>query len=330
MIFGPVPLDEAEGTILAHSLTLTSGVLRKGVSLDAVHLRNMRADGLADVTVAKFEPGDLSENEAASKVGAVLVGQNLSLGPVFTGRVNLLAERSGVVRVNAKAIHMLNACDEGLTLATLPDFMRVAKDQLVATVKIIPYGIASDVIDAGLKALGDGAIVLHPFRGGTARLIMTKTPGFKASFLTKGETVVRDRVEKLGYTLSDLAIVPHDQDSVAKALSKPADLHLILGASATSDRADVAPSAVLHAGGRIDRFGMPVDPGNLLFLGDLNGAPVVGLPGCARSLAMNGVDWVLERIAAGLPIDRDAIAAMGVGGLLKEMPGRPQPRRPRT
>lgn len=329
MIFGPVPLDEAEGAILAHSLALSSGMLRKGVSLEEGHLQDMHADGIAEVIVARFEPGDLSENTAAAKVGAALVGENLSLGPVFTGRVNLLAGSPGVVRVNATSIHKLNACDEGLTLATLPDFMRVEKDHLIATVKIIPYGIASDIVNAGLKALGNDAIALHPFRGGTARLIMTKTSGLKDSLLTKGETVVRERLDALGYSLSDVVVVPHEEVAVAKALSLPADLHLILGASATADRDDIAPSAVIRAGGRIDRFGMPVDPGNLLFLGAINGAPVVGLPGCARSPAMNGVDWVLERLAAGLPVDGDAIAAMGVGGLLKEMPGRPQPRRPR-
>jgi molybdenum cofactor cytidylyltransferase len=71
---------------------------------------------------------------------------------------------------------------------------------------------------------------------------------------------------------------------------------------------------------------MPVDPGNLLFVGSLGGRPVVGLPGCARSAALNGADWVLERLAAGLAVTDADIAAMGVGGLLKEIPQRPQPR----
>ena len=101
---------------------------------------------------------------------------------------------------------------------------------------------------------------------------------------------------------------------------------LILGASATSDAADTCPAALVAAGGRLIRFGMPVDPGNLLFLGEHAGRPVVGLPGCARSPALNGADWVLERLAAGLAVTGADIAAMGVGGLLKEIAARPQPR----
>ncbi len=101
---------------------------------------------------------------------------------------------------------------------------------------------------------------------------------------------------------------------------------LILTGSATSDLMDDAPEAVRRAGGTVARFGMPVDPGNLLFHGDLAGRPVIGLPGCARSPALNGADWVLERLACGVQITDADMAAMGVGGLLKEIAVRPQPR----
>ena len=141
---------------------------------------------------------------------------------------------------------------------------------------------------------------------------------------------MRTRLESLGYDLNDVAVVPHETAAVADALGAPADLYLVLGASATSDRDDVVPAAVVTAGGRIERFGMPVDPGNLLLLARLGDVPVVGLPGCARSPALNGVDWVLERLSARVPVASDDVAAMGVGGLLKEMPERPQPRRPKT
>ena len=43
-----------------------------------------------------------------------------------------------------------------------------------------------------------------------------------------------------------------------------------------------------------DHLGMPVDPGNLLLLGELDGKPVIGAPGCARSPKENGFDWVLS------------------------------------
>ena len=105
-----------------------------------------------------------------------------------------------------------------------------------------------------------------------------------------------------------------------------AELVLILTGSATSDSCDVAPEAVRAAGGEVARFGMPVDPGNLLFLGSQAGRPVIGLPGCARSPALNGADWVLERTVCGIVLDDVDFAAMGIGGLLKESPVRPLPR----
>jgi molybdenum cofactor cytidylyltransferase len=78
----------------------------------------------------------------------------------------------------------------------------------------------------------------------------------------------------------------------------------------------VIPAAIESVGGTIERYGMPVDPGNLLLLGRYGTIPIVGMPGCARSPALNGIDLVLRRIAAGLPLDRSVIARMGVGGLL--------------
>ena len=329
MIFGEVPVKDALGCILAHSLSLTSGVLKKGTVLGAADLQRLVSEGHHSVIVAKLGPEDLTEDDAARRIGNALVAPGLRLGPAFTGRANIIAERAGVVRVNVAAVEALNRIDEGLTLATIPDLMRVAADQLVGTVKIIPYGLPSAVVEAGAAALGEAALALHPFQGGTARLVMTRTPGFKEALLDKGAAIVRERLDALSYQLEEVITVPHKTEAVAAALTSGVNVTLILGASATSDRGDVAPAAVVAAGGRITRFGMPVDPGNLLFLGELGGSDVVGLPGCARSPALNGVDWVLERLSARIPVTSEDIAAMGVGGLRKEMQGRPQPRRPK-
>src|SRR5262249_34381589 len=77
----------------------------------------------------------------------------------------------------------------------------------------------------------------------------------------------------------------------------------------------------------VDHFGMPVDPGNLLLLGRLaDNSHVLGLPGCVRSPKVNGFDWVLQRMIADLVVTGADIMRMGAGGLLKEIPTRPQPR----
>ena len=128
-------------------------------------------------------------------------------------------------------------------------------------------------------------------------------------------------------SLTSVVQVPHEAKSIAEALRDAVeDVSLILTASATSDAHDVAPEAVRLAGGEVTRFGMPVNPGNLLFHGTCAERPVIGLPGCARSPALNGADFVLERVVCGLEVSSGDIAGMGVGGLLKEIPQRPQPR----
>jgi molybdenum cofactor cytidylyltransferase len=88
----------------------------------------------------------------------------------------------------------------------------------------------------------------------------------------------------------------------------------------------VIPAAIERAGGRVDHFGMPVDPGNLILLGRIGAVPVLGLPGCARSPKFNGFDWVLQRLLCDVPIKPENIMRMGAGGLLAEIPSRPQPR----
>lgn len=330
MEFGPVPVAEAEGAVLAHSLGLAKGRLRKGRVLSAGDIALLAAEGVAEVTVARLGPDDVAEDAAAAALAAALVpdpeAAGLRLTEPFTGRVNLNATGPGIVALDAGAVHALNRVDPAITLATLPEHARVAKGTLVGTVKIIAYGVPRAALAAACAA-ARGAIRIRPVVRRSAGLIVTQVPGQDEKLARKGEEAVAARLSALGMDLAGTVVVPHETAAVAGALGRlPGEIALILTGSATSDLHDTAPEAVRRAGGRIERFGMPVDPGNLLFLGEAGGRPVIGLPGCARSPALNGADWVLERIACGLEVDAGDIAAMGVGGLLKEIPIRPQPR----
>lgn len=331
MRFGPVAVAEAEGAVLAHSLVAGGLRLKKGRVLAAADVAALAAAGVDRVTVARPEPGDLGEDRAAEAVaGALEAGDGLSVSAPFTGRVNVYAEAEGVLRVDAGGVAALNRVDPAITLATLSDYARVRPRQMVATVKIIPYAVVGDRV-AAASELAPGLLALHPFRARTASLVLTCTSGLKESLVAKGEATVRARVTALGWTLLAPETVPHDVTAVADAVVRAAgEVVLVLGGSATSDAGDTCPAGVVAAGGRLVRFGMPVDPGNLLFVAEHGGRPVIGLPGCVRSPALNGADWVLERLAADLPVGDAEIAAMGVGGLLKEIPVRPQPREGRS
>lgn len=322
MRFGPVPVAAAEGAILAHSVPVEGGRIRKGHLLQADDIARLAAAGLREVVVAELEPGDMGEDAAAEVVAAALAPEPEAAGltrtTAATGRVNIYARGPGVLRVDAGAIHAANRVDPMITIATLPDFARTGERLMAATVKIISYGVPAASVEAAALA-ARGALRVEPVRLKTASLIITDIgngPG-------KGEEATRARLAALGMELAEVRVVPHRVEPLAEALGAVStDLALILTASATSDPRDVGPEAVRRAGGVVERFGMPVDPGNLLFLGRIGARPVIGLPGCARSPAMNGADWVLERVVCGLWPSADDIAAMGVGGLLKDIPAR--------
>lgn len=333
MRFGEVTLDQADGAILAHSVPLAAGRFRKGMVLGAGDLAALAQAGVSRVTVARLEAGDVAEDAAAAALAAALVpdpaGAGLSVGAAFTGRVNLNATGPGIVEVDVEAIHRLNRSHPAITLATLPPWQRVTAQTLAGTVKIITYAVPGDAL-AEACAAARAAIRIRPVALPDAGLILTEVPGQEDKLSAKGKKAVEARLRALGMRLAGAEVVAHDSAAIADALVRlDGAMALILTGSATSDLHDTAPEGVRQAGGTVARFGMPVDPGNLLFVGRIGARPVIGLPGCARSPALNGADWVLERLACGLEVTDDDIAAMGVGGLLKEIPLRPQLREPR-
>jgi len=325
MKFGSVPMARAEGAILAHSLRLKKGRLRKGHLLSAGDVAALSAEGIAEVSVARLEAGDVHENDAALVLAEAIRNgaPHIALTKPFTGRVNLIADRPGVLRIDPAQIDAANAIDPMITVATVAPFHQIHPGGMAATVKIISYAVAEDALDKAAGA-ARGAIRLATPVYSTASLIVTDIPGGPG---LKGTGAIDNRLKGLGMSLAETLRCGHDEAALARTVAAACgDIVLILTGSATSDPHDTAPAALRRSGGRVERFGMPVDPGNLLFLGELKGRPVIGLPGSARSPVLHGADWVLSRVACGIPVTARDIAGMGVGGLLKEIPTRPQPR----
>lgn len=326
MRFGAVPLSDALGGILAHREALSDGALPKGHVLSASDLDRLAQAGLTDVTVARLDPQDVDEDTAAATLARALVGKapGLRLSVAATGRVNVIAEVPGLAALDVAALHAVNRVDPMMTVATVPALHRMDAGGLVATIKIIAYAVSQAHLDAACAA-GQTAIALHCPVIDRVALIETR---IGRDLGDKGMRSLRMRLDRLDVAFAGRTMVDHDTQAIERALkSVDAPLICILTGSATSDLHDTAPDGLRRAGGTVNHFGMPVDPGNLLFLGHLGDRPVIGLPGCARSPALNGADWVLERLICGVPVTPADIAAMGVGGLLKEIPSRPRPRR---
>ncbi|KQT86273.1 molybdopterin-binding/glycosyltransferase family 2 protein [Aurantimonas sp. Leaf443] len=331
MRFGPVSLDAAEGAILAHSQATPSGRVKKGARLGTAEIAALRDAGLTEVVAATLADGDLTEDEAAGRIGAALALGGLRAGPATTGRVNLFAEAAGLFLADRAQVDAVNAVDDAITLATLPDHASVDEGRMVATVKIIPLAVPGASVARVLAVLGEGpAFRLAPFRPRGVALVQTELATVKPSVLDKTRAVTEARLAASGSRIVCERRCAHERDALAAMLFLPevaaADLVLVFGASAVIDAADVIPAAIEAAGGSVAHLGMPVDPGNLLLLGEIDGRPVLGAPGCARSPKENGFDWVLDRLLADRPVLGDDIRRMGVGGLLMEIASRPQPR----
>jgi molybdenum cofactor cytidylyltransferase len=330
MKFGPASPREAVGGVTVHTLRHGPLLLKKGTTIGAAEVESLEKAGVKEVVVVRLEPGDVSEDEAASSIANAVTGEGINVERAFTGRANLFAARAGVLVIDRAIVDRINGIDEAITFATLPAFKPVVEGEMIATVKIIPFGVAGCLRDAAVKAAGSGALRIAPYVIKRVGVVSTLLPGLSPKVVEKTLRVTAERLAPAGATIIGERRVPHEEQALAAAvkdmLALGAELVIVFGASAIADRRDVIPAAITGIGGAIEHFGMPVDPGNLLLVGSASGVPVLGAPGCARSPVENGFDWVLMRLLAGLKVTRAELMGLGVGGLLMEIVTRPQPR----
>src|SRR3569832_303676 len=328
--FGPASPADALGGVTVHTLRQGSLVLKKGTTIGPAEVASLNKAGVKEVVVVRLEKGDVSEDEAAASIAQAVAGEGVNVERAFTGRSNLFAAQAGVLVVDRSAVDRINGVDEAITFATLSAFKPVVEGEMIATVKLIPFGVEAKLRDAAVAVAGKDTLRIAPYVIKKVGVVSTLLPGLAPKVIDKTLRVTAERLAPAGATILAERRVPHDE-TILKAAMKEllglgAEIVIVFGASAIADRRDVIPAALSGIGGAIEHFGMPVDPGNLLLVGKAGNIPVLGAPGCARSPVENGFDWVLMRLLAGLKVSRAELMGMGVGGLLMEIVTRPQPR----
>jgi molybdenum cofactor cytidylyltransferase len=330
MKFGPASPADAIGGVTVHTLRQESLVLKKGTTIGPAEVEALTKAGVKEIVVVRLEDGDVSEDVAAASIAQAVAGDGVNVERAFTGRANLFAARAGMLVVDRAAVDRINDVDEAITFATLAAYKPVVEGEMVATVKLIPFGVEAKLRDAAVAAASSGALRIAPYIIKRVGIVSTLLPGLAPKVVEKTLRVTAERLAPAGAVIIAERRVPHDEAALAASIKEllglGAEMVIVFGASAIADRRDVIPAALEQVGGAIEHFGMPVDPGNLLLIGNAGGVPVLGAPGCARSPVENGFDWVLMRLLAGLKVTRTELTGMGVGGLLMEIVTRPQPR----
>lgn len=323
------PLAEAVGQIICHNIADAQGrkALSKGRVLRAEDLPRLAELGLRELRVAVLDPGDLHEDEAARHLAAAVAGPGVEATEPHTGRVNLRAAAAGPLAVDADALLAINELD-GLTVATLPAHTLVRPGTTLATIKIIPFAVPGAELERA-EAIGrtaGGVLRVAALRLRSVGVILVSSPAARARVERGVYPAIESRVRELGGTVIGPYSVAPDEQAVAAALAElrtlGAELIITAGETSVVDIEDVTPRGVRLAGGQVEHYGAPVEPGNLLLLAYLGdgtneaGLPVLGAPGCVRSRDANIVDLLLPRLMAGERIGRRDILTLGHGGLL--------------
>ena len=337
MKFGPISLENAKGKILGHNIAGKDGkrVLRKGRPLTENDIQLLQDLGREVIYVAEIETGDVEENRAAFRVAEAVVGKQVRISGPSTGRCNILALKSGILRVDANRLMRINACT-GITLATLETNRAVSKKKMVGTVKILPYGVPESLVWQAEKIAQETGPILwvDPFEEKKVSVILSGSPSAEERIRKGFIPPLEHRLSALQGRIEEVSFIPLEDemgevmlasDLQAQVKSK-VDLIILAGETAVQDPHDIAPRAIKRAGGHVTCFGAPVDPGNLLLLAYLGKTPILGAPGCVRSRKTNIIDWVLPRLLVGDQLTHADIFALGHGGLLEDTNLRGVPR----
>jgi len=236
------------------------------------------------------------------------------------GICKIFATADGLVTVNAELVGLINRLNENLSVACVASFKRVSKDQLIAKVHIVSDEIeASVLVHVTAACENEKAFHLNAFAPIRVGLVVTTKSNTVEASVAAIQQILADKLQALGSEIGRSSVVDHSSNAISVALNSFIPHHglaLVFGAADIESRDDVVPKAVIQVNGKIEHFGMPVDPGNRLLLARIGDMVLIGVPMCARDKTHSGFDIVLERLLSGVGVCSDDIMDMGVGGLI--------------
>lgn len=322
-----VPVKDSVGLALGHDLTKVIPGKFKGTAFTRGHIvreediPELLAMGKEHVYVYEPELDEIHEDEAARRLAAALAGEGVGRTEPREGRVNLVAERQGLLRVRRDAVYALNARG-GLAVSTLHDCVPVEAGEVVAATRIIPLVIPATVLEEAEKLCRDRwpVVEVKRYRSLRAGVIVTGSEVYYGRIQDAFVPKVKEKLEAYGSHIAEVVYLPDGAGAIAESIKKlvGSGLEIILVCGGMSvDADDTTPAGIRESGAEVIIHGTPVFPGAMFMLAYHGEIAVMGLPACVIHDATTIFDLVLPRLLAGEKVTRDDIVAYGVGGLCR-------------
>ncbi|HEX9446000.1 MAG TPA: molybdopterin-binding protein [Candidatus Binatia bacterium] len=322
-----IPVEEAVGLPLAHDITeIVPGkhkgpAFRRGHVIRPEDVSKLLDVGKAHIYVMELDAGELHEEDAARRLAKAAAGPNIRLTEPTEGRVNLIAEAPGLLKIDAARLVEFNALGD-LILATLPSDRYVKKGEVIAGTRTIPVVVKEELVQkAEAIAKGEPIVTVVPIPPRRVHLIVTGSEVYTGRIQDGFGPVVEKKLAELGTGLASKQLANDDPDMIAGMIRDAgragADLILVSGGMSV-DPDDQTPEGIRRSGARVESHGFPVLPGSMFLLAYLQDTPVLGLSGCVMHDPFTAFDVLLPRLLAGEKVARADIVAMGLGGLQKK------------
>jgi molybdenum cofactor synthesis domain-containing protein len=319
-----VAVQDAPGMVLCHDMTrIVPGeykgrAFRKGHIVREADIPELLKIGKEKIYVFDLAEGLVHEDDAALHIARAAAGPGIALTAPSEGRVDLIAERTGLLKVNAAGLNEINAMED-VVLATLHGNQTVEKGRAVAGTRIIPLVTPEETlrgVDALCRAHAP-LISVKPFRPLKVGIVTTGSEIYHGRIEDKFGPVLHAKFAELGCEVLRQIFVSDDVEMTVAAiheiLSAGAELVAVTGGMSV-DPDDQTPAGIRAAGGRVETYGAPTFPGAMFMLAYIGEVPVVGLPGCVMYYRASIFDLVVPRLVAGERLTKADITVLGHGG----------------
>ncbi len=319
-----IPVEAAVGMVLGHDVTRIVPGGQKGPAFKRGHIiqpQDVPAFldiGKQHVYVEVMGPGRLHEDDAALRIARAAAGTGLTMTRPSEGRVNLVAQHDGLLKIDVEALHRINNVPQ-IVVATVHTNHQVAAGRAVAGMRVIPLTIEEAAIEQIEEICREihAPIRVKPFQSLEVGMVTTGSEVYHGRIEDKFGPVVRKKFEAMGCRISRQILVSDEVAKTAAAIDtlieEGAQMVVVTGGMSV-DPDDCTPAAIRAAGGGVITYGAPVFPGAMFMLAYIGEIPVLGLPGCVMYYRASIFDLVVPRLVAGDEILREDITAMGHGG----------------